>query len=282
MLTVTTSVFKGGSLILGHALSEFKMPRGNEYLRFMNETSNTGIIHLNGLLGSEQLLLTTPAALNEALIQRPYDFEWPEGDSNFLQRILGHGLITAEGQDHKRQRKQMAHIFGVQHIRNLYPLFWKKSMDFTKEITRELIQERSDDDQSPLVSGVTDVCGWAQRVSLDIIGEAGFGWTFNTIHNPDNELARSFEQIFEPTIGNAFLFAVSVYGPKWALDYVPGGISKRFLTATATVRNLCRAFIRRKATQKNTSKNILSQITAERGVSEDLIVDQTLTFLTAG
>ncbi|KAJ5429860.1 hypothetical protein N7491_006876, partial [Penicillium cf. griseofulvum] len=267
--------------IFGHALAEFEMPRGNAYLRFMNETTNTGLIHLHGLLGSDQLLLTNTAALNEALIQRAYDFEWPEGDSNFLQRILGNGLITSEGQVHKQQRKQMARSFGVKQIKGLYPSFWDKSMCLVRKIAQELNQN-SKMDGSSLVSGETDVCDWAQRAALDIIGEIGFGWDFNTLSNPDNELAKSFEQIFAPTIENALLFVISVYGPKWALDYVPGGISRRFLTATGKVRDVCRAFIKDKTAQVKTSNNILSQLMAQEGVSEDLLVDQTLTFLTAG
>lgn len=282
LILIIIPISQGGNLILGHALAEFKMPRGNEYLRFTNETANTGIIHLHGLFGSEQLLLTGLAALNEALVQRPYDFEWPDGDRDFLRRILGRGLITAEGQVHKQQRKQMAHSFGIKYIKGLYPLFWKKSIDLVKGITGELSQGCSERDGSSLISGETDVCSWAQRVSLDIIGEAGFGWQFNTLHNPDNELAKNFEQIFAPTIENALLFAISVYGPGWALEYVPGGISKRFIAATAEVRDVCRAFIRRKTTQADASNDILSQLITQEGVSEDLLVDQTLTFLTAG
>lgn len=127
---------------------------------------------------------------------------------------------------------------------------------------------------------------WAQRASLDIIGEAGFGWEFDTLHNPDNELAKSFEQIFAPSLENGFLFALSVYGPEWMLEYVPGGISKRFLAATTKVREICRAFIRTK--KKNiqasltASFDILDQLIRQSEISEDLLVDQTLTFLTAG
>ncbi|KAK6813929.1 hypothetical protein RU639_010447 [Aspergillus parasiticus] len=267
--------------IFGHALAEFTMPRGSAYLRFMKETTNTGIIHLHGLFGSDQLLLTNQAALNEALVQRPYDFEWPEGDRNFLQRILGHGLITAEGQVHKRQRKQMAQCFGIKYIRGLYPLFWEQSTRLVKEIAREL-STHSKMGEPSLVSGETDVCDWAQRAALDIIGETGFSWQFNTLRNPDNELAKSFEQIFAPTIENALLFAISVYGPKWALDYVPGGISKKFLTCTTKVRDVCRALIRGRTLQANTPNDILSQLMSQEGVSEDLLIDQTLTFLTAG
>ncbi|KAI2791656.1 hypothetical protein POX_c04522 [Penicillium oxalicum] len=267
--------------LLGHALAEFKMPRGSEYLRYTNETANTGLIHLRGLFGSDQLLLTSQAALSEALVQRSYDFEWPEGDSNFLQRILGHGLITAEGQEHKQQRKQVANSFRPHFIKRFYPLFWEKSMVFTKKIAQEIILN-SESLEDATMSGETDICGWAQRAALDMIGEAGFGWEFDTLHNPENELAESFEQIFAPTVGNAILFAVSVYGPRWALEYVPGGVSKRFLKATTNVRSVCRAFIRRKTSHAKISNDILSQLMTQDGISEDLLVDQTLTFLTAG
>ncbi|KAL4901764.1 cytochrome P450 [Aspergillus multicolor] len=263
--------------LLGHALAEFEMPRGDAYRRFMDETPNTGLLHLHGLLGSEQLLLTNPTSLNEALIQKPYGFEWPPGDSAFLRRILGHGLITAEGAAHKAQRKQMAQSFGVKHIRSLYPLFWEKSTLMVQAIASEMKQNSSSE---------SDVCSWAQRASLDIIGEAGFGWTFDTLREPENELAESFEKIFAPTAANALLFAVSVYGPEWALEHVPSGISRAFVTATSRVRDVCKAFIRSKAkatkARASHENDILAQLMKQDGMSEDSLVDQTLTFLTAG
>ncbi|RAL17308.1 cytochrome P450 [Aspergillus homomorphus CBS 101889] len=273
---------RGATPILGHALAEFKMPRGNEYLRFMNETTNAGIIHLHGAFGADQLLLTNPAALNEVLVKQPYDFEWPEGDRNFLRRILGRGLITAVGHAHKHQRKQIAQSFGVKDIKSLYPLFWERSRDLVTKIAEELSQQRSTTGGSSDVCGEVDVGGWAQRVTLDVVGEALFGWKFNTLENPDHEFAHSFEQIFEPTIENALLFAVSVYAPPWALDYIPGGVSERFLAATGKVRDVCRAFIRAKSTDDNAPKDLLSQLMTQEGMCEDLLVDQTLTLLTAG
>ncbi|KAL4877350.1 cytochrome P450 monooxygenase [Aspergillus karnatakaensis] len=275
------------NMLLGHALAEFQMPRGDSYLRFMNETSNAGILHLQGLFGSDQLLLTSTAALTETLVQRAYDFEWPEGDRGFLRRILGSGLITAQGHVHKMQRKHMAQGFGVKSIRGLYPLFWEHSRGLVRGIARELVMHYPNGDYAGpnSISGVTDVCSWAQRVSLDIIGRAGFGWEFNTIENPDNELASNFERIFAPTLSNALLFGVSVYGPEWALNYVPAGISRDFVAATAKVHEVCRAFIR--STSKATcterpNDNILSQLLKQESMTEDSLVDQTLTFLTAG
>lgn len=113
------------------------MPRGEEYLRFIKKTANLKIIHLYGFFGSEQLLLTSPAALKEALVHKPYDFE-NQTDRDFLRRILGRGLITAEGLVHKQQRKQAAPIFRIKYIRGLYPLFWEKSALLAKAITSEL------------------------------------------------------------------------------------------------------------------------------------------------
>ncbi|KAJ0424719.1 cytochrome P450 monooxygenase [Aspergillus carlsbadensis] len=278
--------------LLGHTLAEFSMPRGNEYLHFTNETHNTGILHLQGLLGSDQLLLTSTAALHEALVQRAYDFEWPEGDRDFLRRILGSGLITARGEAHRAQRRHMAQGLGRGFVRGLYPVFWEYSRALVRGIVRELQAAKKPAASTP-ISGETDISNWAQRVSLDIIGQAGLGWDINTLTNPENELASNFERIFAPTLANVVLFGVSVYGPAWALDYLPAGISGGFLGATGKVREVCRAFIRSKrkssavgdeasASPSASQENILSQIMKQEGVSEDSLVDQTLTFLTAG
>jgi cytochrome P450 len=251
----------------------------------MEETPNNGIIYLRGFFGSEQLLLTSPAALADILSNKAYNFEKPEGDRDFLRRILGSGLITAEGNVHKHQRKQVTPSFSSKQIRNLYPLFWEKSILLTRLVSEELDDSVIDND-SPSISGEIDISKWSQRVSLDIISKAGFDWELDTLRCPDNDMARSFEQIFAVSVENVILFAVSVYGPEWMLEFIPGGISSRFRAATGTLRQLCRVFIQNKQTEIKAdwegSFDILSQLGKRPDVTEELLVNQCLTFLTAG
>ncbi|KAM3070561.1 hypothetical protein ACMFMF_008014 [Clarireedia jacksonii] len=71
------------------------------------------------------------------------------------------------------------------------------------------------------------------------------------------------------------------------IDYVPWSISKRFLTATGTVRRVYGEFIRKKRakdanTDSATPPDIISQLIKLGEVSDDLLIEQTLNFLTAG
>lgn len=60
-------------------------------------------------------------------MKRPVDFEKPAGDRAFMQRILGNGLVTSEGDIHKFQRKRLLPMFNFRNVKALYPTFWKKA-----------------------------------------------------------------------------------------------------------------------------------------------------------
>lgn len=77
----------------------------------MDEIPNDGLIRYRGFFNRNSILLTSPQALSEVPVKRPYDFEKPAGDRAFMQRILGHGLVTSEGDVHKFQRKRLLPMF---------------------------------------------------------------------------------------------------------------------------------------------------------------------------
>lgn len=89
----------------------------------MDEIPNDGLIRYRGFFNRNNILLTSPQALSEVLVKRPYDFEKPAGDRAFMQRILGHGLVTSEGDVHKFQRKRLLPMFNFKNIKALYPTF---------------------------------------------------------------------------------------------------------------------------------------------------------------
>jgi len=266
-------------------MAEFQRPRGGEYLRFLKETPNNGIIYLRGFLNSEQLLLTHPTALAEVLGRNTYDYKRPDGERKFFHRVLGNGIVVTEGDEHKTLRKQIAPSFNFKP-NDLYPLLWEKSVLLTRVLMEQLETSSSNSTEDPpLVSGEVDISEWSQRASLDIIGQAGFGWDFNTLRNRESEFARSFKKIFAATVGNRILFAVSIYGASWMLDYVPGGVSKRFLAACRTVRKVCEDCIREKRrlaeADVDHSPDILARLIADSDFADTTAMKQ-LQLLSAG
>ncbi len=68
---------------------------------WINEVPNNGLIYYNYIFNSERLLITSPKALGEVLVQKNYDFIKPEGIRAGIARILGVGILVAEGEEHK-------------------------------------------------------------------------------------------------------------------------------------------------------------------------------------
>jgi cytochrome P450 len=81
-----------------------------------------------------------------------------------LQSILGDGLLTAEGEIHKRQRKVLNPAFATGYIRDIVPIFWAKSTEMV-DLMLEAIKSQTAEG--------TEVFKFLSRSTLDIIGAAG-------------------------------------------------------------------------------------------------------------
>jgi len=108
---------KGGLPLLGNGLVLFAKPPGQDFLKWVTEVPNDGLIHFRGIFHRDLLLLTSPKSLGDVLVQKAYDFEKPARVRNFLRRILGNGLIITEGDEHKFQRKHIMPVFSFRHIK---------------------------------------------------------------------------------------------------------------------------------------------------------------------
>jgi len=113
----------GGLPFLGNGLVLFSKPPGQDFLKWITEIKNDGLIHFRGILHRDLLLLTSPKSLSDVLVQKSYDFEKPVRVRNFLRRILGNGLIITEGDEHKFQRKHIMPVFSFRHIKGKNQMF---------------------------------------------------------------------------------------------------------------------------------------------------------------
>ncbi|KII86568.1 hypothetical protein PLICRDRAFT_113427 [Plicaturopsis crispa FD-325 SS-3] len=141
-----------------------------------------------GFIGGCRLMTTDPAAIAYVL-GHAYDYPKPDFVRDSLATMAaGHdGLLTVEGDVHKRQRKILTPAFSSSHIKSLHPIFWQKAIQL-----RDTWLKMAQETPAPRV----DALSWLSRATLDIIGLAGFGYTFNSLANEDNELANAFSVIF--------------------------------------------------------------------------------------
>ncbi|GAA6058936.1 hypothetical protein JCM10212_002888 [Sporobolomyces blumeae] len=196
-------------LLYGNMTTIFDEEPGISHARWHDEFG--GAVRYHGLLGNQRLVLFDSTALNHVLLSNCYAYPKPEEVRGDLAMILGRGVLFAEGDDHRRQRRIMQPAFSPAHVRALTPIFFEHAYKL-RTIWTEFIEKSEDDDKafvSPEAAAeyrktkregdiTIDIMPWLSRVTLDIIGVAGFGYEFNSLARSSNALATAFAGMFSP------------------------------------------------------------------------------------
>lgn len=272
-------------------------PSGIPMRDWVASVPNNGIIRYLGLFNQERLLITSSKALSEVLVTRNYEFEKPPHVRYVIGRVLGVGVLLAEGDQHRIQRRNLMPAFAFRHIKDLYPAFWRKAREGIQAMTAEVLKTANQQDSSNDVekvatssrgktSSVLEVGGWASRITLDIIGVAGLGRDFGAIQNPDNHLYETYRNLFQPSAQARALSVLSLMFPSWLLRCLPIKRNSQLADAAKTIKGVCRDLIQVKkeklSRKEPTDVDILSTALESGGFSDEELVDQLMTFLAAG
>ncbi|KAI9658858.1 MAG: hypothetical protein M1831_003884 [Alyxoria varia] len=272
----------GGNLFIGHGMMQFKRPPGDRCRVMMNTIPNDGIIHFRSWFNKSAVMPTTHETLRTVLSENPYDYEKPPRYIEALRRILGHGLILVEGGVHRFQRKHLMPSFQLGHIRNLYPLFWLKASELVSVLT------------PPGEKGTfeLDFGNWCLRATLDIIGVAGLGRDFDSLNDPNNELAARYANIVEPDFQKTLWFGLHALLPHWFIRAIPWRINRETDTASQELYNFALQIVKDRrqslAAPKSVDANhehhddILSLLVKSNDFTHSELANQVLTFMAAG
>ncbi|KAL8297533.1 hypothetical protein RB597_006565 [Gaeumannomyces tritici] len=275
-----------------------KEPTGAPMTDWLNSIPNDGFIRYLSILNIERLAPTSAKALQEILVTKNYDFEKPEDFRHTIGRILGVGILLAEGDEHKAQRRALNPAFGFRHIKDLVPVFWSKSVESVFAMTAQIDADADADADAPGPrTARLEASGWASRATLDIIGVAGLGRDFGAIANPDTELTRTYNNLFKPSRQAQILGMLGLIIGGWAVSMLPISRNNDIQASSKLIRATCRDLIREKQAKLNERKkdetgdgdaagprdvDILSVALESGGFSEENLVDQLMTFLAAG
>lgn len=259
----------------------------------VNTIQHDGILRYLGLFNTERLLIISPKALSEVLTTKSYDFIKPVQIRRGIGRLLGIGVLLAEGDEHKMQRKNLMPAFAFRHVKDLYPVFWSKAREAVQAMMQEVnsyavanVGQALDKPTAATNDAVLEVGGWASRATLDIIGVAGMGQDFGAIRDPDALLSRTYRTVFKPTGQARILGLLQLFLPVWFVRRLPVKRNGQVEEAVATIKSICRGLIQAKkeklAKDQLTDVDILSVALESGGFSDENLVDQMMTFLAAG
>lgn len=261
----------------------------------MRTVPNDGIIRYLGALNGERLLITGTKALSEVLVHRNYDFEKPPEVKHFLGRILGVGVLVAEGEQHKIQRRNLMPAFAFRHVKDLHPVFWRISRTAVHAMTESILSEASKEQTTEVAektlpgrenTAVIEVGNWASRATLDIIGVAGLGRDFNAINDPNNEINETYRAVFQPSRQAQLLGLLGLFLPEKVITNLPVQRNSDIAGAAKVIKTVCRDMIHEKkeklARNELTDVDILSVAIESGGFTDEELVNQLMTFLAAG
>ncbi|KAH9910818.1 cytochrome P450 monooxygenase [Fomitopsis serialis] len=152
-----------------------------------------------GLLNSDVLFTIDLRALHH-ILNNITAYSKPEVYRLNVSAFVGEGLLLAEGEQHGQQRRVMNPAFGPAQIRDLTGIFVQKSIELT-QFWQLHIGKHGETARIDVLDGLS-------KMTLDVIGLAGFGYHFNSL-SPDGketELNEAFNTIFGSGANDASLF----------------------------------------------------------------------------
>ncbi|PPQ98755.1 phosphatase sit4 [Panaeolus cyanescens] len=132
-----------------------------------------GVVRLKGVLGANELYVYDPKALHHILVK---DLDiYGETDAFYAGNkvIFGEGILSSEGEQHRRHKKMLNPVFSAAHFRGMVPLF--------HEITHKARQSL----EKKVANGPVeiDMLSWMTRVALELIAQSGLGYSFDTLED---------------------------------------------------------------------------------------------------
>ncbi|ORZ15247.1 cytochrome P450 [Absidia repens] len=278
-----------------HPANKLPGPRPDFLIPFMGNvrqliSANAGEVHrewakkygnvFRYFSGANQprILIADPELLKQILTNDEFNFTKAPETKKFLSLFLGDGLLAAEGDVHRYQRKMLNPAFSVGALRGMIP-----SMVLpTQQLVHQWWQQFSEDGPTSIV-----VSHDLQLLSLELIGSSGFGLRFDCLRHPEkNALSRAYLDLLSGDSPVGASFAIMF---PWALR-LPIKRARQVRHDIALLQAEAKAMVEAAAQRKDLhdKKDLLAlmmqQVDDESGnvLTTKELQDQCLTFLAAG
>ncbi|KAH9073512.1 cytochrome P450 [Lactarius deliciosus] len=153
------------------------------------------VARVYGFLGDIQLVVSDPKACNNIFIKDQPIFEMTEAFLRSNMRSTGPSLFATTGAQHRMQRKLLNPAFSIKNMRHMTPIFHR----ITNQLRENLCLIVSNGPQE------INVANWMGNIALELIGQAGLGYSFGIFEGRDDEYCRAFKE-WMPTFSSLAVF----------------------------------------------------------------------------
>ncbi|KAH9090290.1 hypothetical protein Ae201684P_014097 [Aphanomyces euteiches] len=134
-----------------------------------------------------RLSVADPEAIKHILVSNAKNYPRGRVPRAILKEFTGGiGLLSSEDPIHNAQRKMLHPQFTQAKLKTFVSLFASHAQEFAKMLYEALVK---DSNSSPIIDMQSDMT----KLSLDIIGDAAFGFDFGALTNSNPEIMAAFE-----------------------------------------------------------------------------------------
>ncbi|KAJ6625075.1 cytochrome P450 [Mycena sp. CBHHK59/15] len=234
-------------------------------------------------LGGRRIVIADPKAIAHFFSKETYGYIQTPPSKRFLEKMIGRGLFWAEGDSHKRQRRQLNPAFSNNSIKALTPIFFDSAYKAKAAWDAKL-------ESSPSQEVIIDVQQWMNYISLDTIGLAGFSHDFGALSGKKSYVAEAFDSVgVKSSAFGSAVFLLSFILP--VFEKVPTVRRAMLAKLHETLQGLSDSFVARTKREKaegnvsNGDKSVIGLLaksaSAER-ISEEEVKAQINVLLLAG
>nr|BAL05185.1 cytochrome P450 [Phanerodontia chrysosporium] len=180
-----------------------------------------------GPFASRGLFVYDPKALNSIIVKDQLIYEESRWFISWNKYAFGLGLLSTLGEHHRKQRKLLNPVFSINHMRHMAPIFYQTTHRLRTAITAELEASSAD----------VDVLNWMGRLALELIGQGGLGYSFDTlVAHTHNEFGDAIKG-YVPAILNVIILRNIIY--PYMDEYIPAKV-RRFILDILPFRSVRR------------------------------------------
>ncbi|KAF7976119.1 hypothetical protein HWV62_7559 [Athelia sp. TMB] len=203
---------------------------GDSSLMFEKWAGEYGSVYrIPTLLGGTQLVLCDPKAIAHYYSKETYGYVLTGFSRMLVETMIGRGLMWAEGDSHKRQRKTLTPAFSNSAIRHLTPIFIDSAYK---------VKNAWDGLLEPNGEAVIDV-----QECLDSIGIAGFSHDFKTLEGHESTIANMFDALgrHKPSFADIMhILLVAVFPILWR---IPTTLTRLFGQLSSSVGEISESIL---------------------------------------
>ncbi|KAI0047420.1 cytochrome P450 [Auriscalpium vulgare] len=239
-----------------------------------------GAVRIYGLFGEEQLYVSDPLALQHIVGRDQHIYEETDMFIMGNKIILGEGLVSTLGEQHRKQRKMLNPVFSFANMRVMLPII----APIADKLRARLLEQLPSDG-----SHEVNLLPWISRGALEYICQAGLGYSFNALEPSQNHEYTEAIKSLAPTFLRILLLRplvpvivrnFSLYWRNKLVDWLPIAPMKELRRLVLVMDRCCRdIFFEKKQAFSRLGGNEKSNTVNERDVGARMMDKDIMSIL---